>query len=436
MTTPALPEAFTRRIREQLGAEAALFLAAMEEPPLRGIRFHPGRALPPEMRPETDGPVPWEPNGAYLPEESDAGSRIAHAAGAYYIQEPGAMIPANVLDARPVERVLDLCSAPGGKATRIGQALQGDGLLVCNEPVFKRARILSENIEKTGIPNAVVTCAWPDRLAEKWPEGFDAVMVDAPCSGEGMFRRDPETRTEWSAEKAEGCAKRQRDILGAVALLVRPGGRLVYSTCTYNPAENEENAAWFLSRFPEFEPEAFSLPGIDGRNGMFTNFPHRNRGEGQFIAKFRKKGKAASRLPEDRSLPEPGREESVLFRNAFPFLPGPTRGFGNTLIHLDICPDLNGIQVIRAGLHLGEVKGKIAVPDHAAAMCFGPEDLPGTEVCAEDALRYLRGEEIRGDANGWTVVRYGGLPLGWGKAGNGVIKNHYPKGLRTNGLKP
>ena len=243
---PNLPEAFVSRMERQLGNELPAFLRSLEEAPVRGIRLNtlkpttgtdPFRKLP---------PVPWSREAYALPAESDAGSTILHEAGAFYLQEPGAMLPAAVLDAQPGEKVLDLCAAPGGKSTQIGTAMKGEGLLVCNEPVQKRTRILSGNIERIGLPNTIVTCAWPAQLADQWPEGFDAVMVDAPCSGEGMFRRVPESRREWSEEQARGCAQRQREILDSAARLVRPGGRLVYSTCTYNPEENERNADWFL----------------------------------------------------------------------------------------------------------------------------------------------------------------------------------------------
>ena len=208
------------------------------------------------------------------------------------------MIPAEVLQARPGEKILDLCAAPGGKSTQIGIAMGGAGLLIANEPVPKRAAVLSRNIERMGITNAIVISAWPEQLAEKWPGAFDAVMVDAPCSGEGMFRREPETRTEWSPEKAAGCVPRQRKILEAAAKLVRPGGRMVYATCTFNPAENEGQIRGFLEDHPEYTTETFLLPGIDGQEGMYTCWPHRIRGEGQFACLMRRAGDAPAVLPD------------------------------------------------------------------------------------------------------------------------------------------
>ena len=347
------------------------------------------------------------------------------------------MLPASVLDAKPGETVLDLCAAPGGKSTQIGISMRGEGLLVCNEPVPKRARILSSNIERIGLPHAIVTCAWPEQLAEKWPEGFDAVMVDAPCSGEGMFRRVPESRTEWGEEQAKGCAQRQREILNAAAGLVRPGGRLVYSTCTYHPEENGGNAEWFLKEHTEYEPEAFSLPGIDAPEGQFTCYPHRLRTEGQFAARFRKKGSGEAILPEDRSMPKANRNETAVLADAFPSFPAATHKLGNTLVCLEQqLPDLEGIRVLRTGLHLGEIRGKIAFPDHAAAMCINPPAVFTLDLNGTDACRYMAGETIEAEAEGWILLRYKGLNLGWGKGSSGIIRNHYPKGLRNYHLIP
>lgn len=431
-----LPDAFVERMRQQLGDEMPAFLSSLEETPARGIRLNPLKPTKAALRYTEAGSVPWETDGYMLPGESDAGSTILHAAGAFYIQEPGAMLPARVLDARPGEKILDLCAAPGGKTTQIGCAMRGEGLLVCNEPVPKRAQILSGNIERMGLPNTIVICEMPCRLAEKWPEGFDAVLVDAPCSGEGMFRRNPETRKEWTAAKAEGCAARQREILSAAAGLVRPGGRLVYSTCTYNPSENEENVRWFTGQYPAFHPEGFFIPGINAPDGMFTCYPHRLQGEGQFAALLRKDGEGTAFLPADRSLPKPDKTESKLFSSAFPSLPEPTHLFGKVMISMPEMPEVKGIRIFRAGLHLGEIRGKAAIPDHAAALCFRTSGIQAAELNADEAVRYASGEIIPGESAGWTMMRWKGLTIGWGKGSEGMIKNHYPKALRNQKLIP
>ena len=266
--SPALPPAFVSRMRAQLGEEADAYFAAMEMPCLRGLRLNPqkpvsGAAL--EAVGGVEEPVPWySALGRYLRNDSPAGTDPLHEAGAYYLQEPSAMAPVSVLSPRPGECVLDLCAAPGGKSTQIAAALAGEGLLVSNEPVPSRAKILSRNIERMGVPNALVVSAQPEALAARWGVLFDAVLVDAPCSGEGMFRRHPETRAEWNPASPAACAERQRRILGCAAAMLRPGGRLVYSTCTLSPEENEETVRWFLQEHPDFSAQPFSLPGDHG----------------------------------------------------------------------------------------------------------------------------------------------------------------------------
>ena len=430
-----LPEAFLQRVEGQLGSELPAFLHAMDDAPCRGIRFHPLRKLPADLlREDRIAPIPWEKNGWLLRRESNAGRVIFHEAGAYYLQEPGAMIPARVMNAQPGEILLDLCAAPGGKSTQMGIDMAGEGILVCNEPVPKRAQVLSRNLERMGIPNAVVTCAYPDQLARKWPEGFDGVMVDAPCSGEGMFRRQPETRQEWSAERARGCAQRQVDILDAAAGMVRPGGRLVYATCTWNPEENEEQVNAFVRRHPEFALAAFDLPGVHAPEGMFTCWPQRMAGEGQFAALLRKSGNGAAHLPAGKLL-RMSREEQAAFSGFGDGLPMPTGRLGTTLIHLPLLPDLQGIRTLRVGLHLGEIRGKTFIPDHAAALHFTPPAASCMDLGPEEAGLYLAGESLPGEAAGWVLMRYEGLVLGWGKGSEGRIRNHYPKGLRNARLR-
>ncbi len=436
------PEAFLSRLKGQLGDELPAFLRACEQPPLRGIRFFPDPEAETLFRGELEKPVPWAEHAWYLKTDSGAGQTIFHEAGAFYLQEPSAMLPAAVMAARAGEYILDLCAAPGGKSTQMGCDMRGQGLLVSNEPVPKRAQVLSRNVERMGLPHTLVTCAWPEALADRWPGAFDGVMVDAPCSGEGMFRRHPETRAEWSREKAAGCAERQADILEQAARLVRPGGRLVYATCTFHPAENEDQIARFLARHPDFSPESFRLPGVDGSSGMWTCWPHRCGGEGQFVARLRREGgedgpagKAIPRANGGRVL---SREEANCWRSMGLQLPEPTGRLGNMLCALPAAPDVRGLKVLRMGLQLGEFRGRHFIPDHALALCrFAPAaDPPArlTEVDAETALRYLAGEAIPGSLRGWTVLRYRGQRLGWGKGADGRIQNHYPRGLRNNRL--
>ena len=427
-----LPKAFTERMSRQLRNELPDFLHAMEKEPVRGIRMNPMKPFE-GMESYTCGePVPWTAGGYILPADSTAGATVFHEAGAFYLQEPAAMLPAEVLDPAPGERILDLCAAPGGKSTQIGLKMRGEGLLVCNEPVPKRAQILSRNIERMGIPNSIVTCMYPAEIPRSWNETFDGVLADAPCSGEGMFRRDPQTREEWSPEMSAGCAKRQREILEEAARLVRPDGRLVYSTCTYNPEENEETVYAFLQRHPEFETEAFRLDGAEGKNGMMLCLPHRIRGEGQFTALMRKKGSGAS-VKFSVPFTAAGRKEKELLAETVPGIPEPNAVFGTRLIRVPECPDMKGVRVLRAGLQIAEIRGKNAFPDHAAALaCFGNGGICTEAAGPEAAAAYIAGNEIPGAAKGWTLVTYRGLVLGWGKGSGGSIKNHYPKGLRKD----
>ena len=425
-----LPKDFAERMGRQLGDGLPDFLRAMEEAPVRGIRMN--RLKPFEgMAYYTAGErIPWAVDGYILPGESTAGATVFHEAGAFYLQEPAAMLPAEVLDPKPGERILDLCAAPGGKATQIGLKMKGEGLLIANEPIPKRAQILSRNTERMGIPHSVVTCMYPTEIPHSWDGVFDGVLVDAPCSGEGMFRRDPQTRTEWTPEAAAGCARRQGEILEAAAALVRPGGRLVYATCTYNPEENEETVRRFLQDHPEFEPEPFRLEGAAGENGMLLCLPHRMKGEGQFAALLRKKG-SGGEIRLSVPFARPAESEIRLLAEALPGLPEANAKIGNTLIRIPECPEMRGVRVLRAGLQIAEIRGKNPLPDHAAALRIpGNERVRQLALSAEETRKYLAGEEIPGDAKGWTLMTYRGLALGWGKGSGGAVKNHYPKGLR------
>ena len=437
----SLPEAFVSGMRRQLGQEADAFLAALEEPFQRGLRLNPRKPMmeAPEGILEE---VPWNPStGRNLAADIAAGLDPLHEAGAYYIQEPSAMAPVAVLAPKPGERVLDLCAAPGGKSTQIADGLAGEGLLVCNEPVPSRARILSRNIERMGVANALVVSAKPEKLAPLWEDVFDAALVDAPCSGEGMFRRHPETRTEWTAQSPEGCAGRQKGILDCAARMVRPGGRLVYSTCTFNLLENEGVIEDFLRHHPDWEAMAFTLPIGGGRTleapeGLLHLYPHQLRGEGHFVALLHRKGEASPTplLAASTALDVP--EKPMLqafgdFMHAFGFLPPPTAQLGDTLLSALELPPLKGIPVLRAGMQLGALKGRVFAPDHGLAMALNCQwEYPRIHLDRAGALRYQRGETLPTDCKGYVLVCYQGLTLGFGKGADGQLKNHYPKGLR------
>lgn len=428
------PPAWIEQLKPLLGGQLPDFLESLRQPPARGVRMRPG--LPP--LPEAQEAIPWAENGWYLPLDSDAGSRPLHEAGAYYLQEPSAMAAAAALHPRPGERVLDLCAAPGGKSTQLAAYMAGEGLLVCNEPVPARAKVLSRNMERMGVKNSVVVSALPESLSPLWPGYFDGILVDAPCSGEGMFRRHPETRQEWTPASPAGCAQRQQHILRHAAGMLRPGGRMVYSTCTLNETENEGVIRAFLRENPAFRLIPFQLPGLPGCGGMLRLWPHQIRGEGHFVALMEKQAASSSNgplTPRPAPLPAPGKAETALamdfLKRHMASFPLPNADFAGHLAAVPAdMPPLKGIRVLRAGLHLGEIRGRVFLPDHALALAC-PTLCP-LAVDAREAAAYQRGEglPVPEDRKGFCVPTLDGLSLGWGKAVDGLLKNHYPKGLR------
>ena len=438
-----LPDPFLVNMKEMLGGEFPAFLSALEEPPALALRLNPKRAdAEAAAQAYTDGPVPWERRGRYLSQSGALrpGSSIAHAAGAFYMQEASAMASAAVLDAQPGERVLDLCAAPGSKSTQIAAAMGDAGLLVSNDPEPDRARSLAGNLERMGAANAIVVSALPEKLAARWPEYFDAVLTDAPCSGEGMFRRDPASRAEWSPAAPEGCAKRQAEILDRAAQLLRPGGRLIYSTCTFNSLENEGSVRAFLARHPDFTFENFNLPGAGAsREGMLRLLPHCLRGDGHFVAKLRKAG-ATPLAAQDRPIRvdrETAEQLRALEREACS-LPEAIRSMQPFMLRDRLycrpwgSPPLDGLRVVSPGLCLARVGRSHIEPEYALAMALPPELAHRYALLDESqALAWLRGEAIPMEGQrGWTLALYHNLPLGWGKLSDGMLKNHLPKGLR------
>ncbi|MDO4866277.1 MAG: RsmB/NOP family class I SAM-dependent RNA methyltransferase [Clostridia bacterium] len=441
-----LPEEFQENMQRLLGDECSAFLRALEDPPALALRLNPKRtAAEAAALPFTEAAVPWAALGRYLRSGEDVkpGSSVAHAAGAFYIQEASAMASAAVLDARPGERVLDLCAAPGGKSTQIAAAMADSGLLVSNDPEPQRARALAGNLERMGAMNAVVTSALPEQLSARWPaDFFDAILVDAPCSGEGMFRRDPESRAEWKPASPEGCARRQAGILDHAAKLLRPGGRLVYSTCTFNDLENEGSVLGFLARHPDFHPEDFELPGVGASaRGMLRLLPHRVRGDGHFVARLRREAGESSAKPLDAPVPKADREAVRLLEAlarevcALPeALSGMTPFIQGDRLYCAprSTPPLTGLRVTAPGLCLLKIGRNHLEPDHALAMALPPEcAYRRAELDDHQARAWLRGEavELEGE-KGWTLALYRGMPLGWGKRSGTTLKNHLPKGLR------
>ena len=304
MNLEQLPQEFLERMEHMLGEEYPAFLQSYEEPRKFGLRVNTMKISVEEFQrlaPFHLTPIPWIPNGFYYEREDDPARHPFYYAGLYYLQEPSAMTPASVLPVMPGEHVLDLCAAPGGKATALGAKLAGEGLLVANDISASRAKALLKNLEIFGIRNSFVTNAYPAKLAEQFAGAFDKILVDAPCSGEGMFRKDLANARVWSLEKVKECAKTQHEIIRQAVSMLRPGGLLLYSTCTFSPEENEQTIASLLQEHPElqlvelpwYEGFAHGRPELADGNPELTKcvriFPHRMAGEGHFLALLYKK---------------------------------------------------------------------------------------------------------------------------------------------------
>lgn len=497
-----LPEKFLERMQNMLGEEYPAFLESLSGKRYRALRINPLKAEIQEGKeklPFVLSPVPWTKNGFYYEEEEQPGKHPYHEAGLYYIQEPSAMAPVPCLmeertsaaaipeqqedvsaaaipeqqeEPATPERVLDLCAAPGGKSTQIAEYMWGRGMLITNEIHPQRAKILSENIERMGISNAIVLNETPESLSKKFIAFFDRILVDAPCSGEGMFRKNDNAGEEWSEENVALCAERQDGILDCAATMLRPGGRLVYSTCTFAPAEDEGSISRFLETHPDFclEKEERLMP-------------HKVKGEGHFLAVLHRGTKDISAERQTA-----GTEKSIALKDCKEFLdfakealtiPAEELTAGKILLRFGEqlylapaeTPSLRGLKVLRPGLHLGTVKKNRFEPSHALALFLKKEQaVNGINLsCDGTAVRkYLEGQTLTigegcdvemadimtrgrtaaeqadtitregrsaGQADvsmpkGWCLVCVDGYSLGWGKAAGAVLKNHYPKGLR------
>ncbi len=425
-----LPEVFLKRMEAQLGEEFQQYLQSLERPRAVALRFHPEKAA---KVPFLADPVPWEPLGYYYDPTARPGLHPYHEAGVYYLQEASAMSAVALLDPQPGEKVCDLCAAPGGKSTQIAGRLKGEGFLLSNEWSPKRAKILSQNMERMGVSNALVTNETVQNLVRYLPGFFDRVLIDAPCSGEGMFRKEEAAITDWSQETVEMCARRQAEILDAGAALLRPGGRLVYSTCTFAPEENEQAIAAFLQRNPDFSPEAVEAPWFTpAGQGQFRLWPHKLLGEGHFAAVLRKAGEAPAEgaFCPGQKLPK----EWLSFAKELDIrLPaGKAVLFGQNLYWApEELPELKGLKVLRPGLELGEVKKDRFQPAHALALWLS--DCGNTVSFPADSAQikaYLHGEVLPSAVRGWCQVQVDGFGIGWAKGDGNQLKNHYPKGLR------
>ncbi|MEE1257147.1 MAG: RsmB/NOP family class I SAM-dependent RNA methyltransferase [Lachnospiraceae bacterium] len=511
-----LPQEFEKRMQDMLGEAYPAFLHSYEENKYQALRVNPWKAETQELLEKSSfhlKSVPWELNGYYYESDDQPGKHPWHEAGVYYIQEPSAMAPAAYLEAKPGEKILDLCAAPGGKTTQIASYMKGEGILVCNEIHPARAKILAENVERMGIPNAMVTNESPQKLAEIFEEYFDRILVDAPCSGEGMFRKNEEACEEWSLENVRICAERQDEILDCAHTMLRPGGRIVYSTCTFAPAENEGSMARFLIRHPEYElleiplyqgmergVPAWSYTHGNEGNGISAEaveamhiertirlWPHKLQGEGHYLAVLQKKGevpqgyegflaygkecgtqpdmtlrgngaknKKADRNENKKSFGNKNSqgnkksqgnkaiegirlylefEQDTLKKSVLDREHGGFLTFGDQLYLIPKgMPAVQGLKVLRPGLHLGTIKKERFEPSHALALYLHEEEVKRVMLLTKNepqAQAFINGQTMNYDGEkGWHLIMVDGYSLGWGKLAGQVMKNHYPKGLR------
>lgn len=434
-----LPEKFIERMSGELPEnEREAFFAVYERSGFeKGLLINALKINADEFEKITnltlDGAVPWNENARYVKNEKVGGDPY-HAAGLYYMQEPSAASVAPKAEVKSGERVLDLCAAPGGKTASLAAGMQGGGVLVCNEPVRMRAQILLSNIERLGVKNAVVLNAYPEEICDFFAEYFDKIVTDAPCSGEGMFRKNAEeARREWSEDNVKACAARQAKILDCAAKMLSGGGRLVYSTCTFSREEDEEQTRAFLGRHAEFK--LISEEKI---------LPHKARGEGHYCAVFEKTSGGRRDLPVQKS--NISRQTQSLFDDFCLKTFGEKKKYclyenGGAVYAL---PEnrfaWHGLKILRCGVKLGETTKNRFEPAHAFALSLRRGEAKNAislDYDDERVLKYLRGEEIAADGfetvSGWCVVCVNGFPIGWGKASSGAVKNHLPHGLRLLG---
>ncbi|MED0678041.1 RsmB/NOP family class I SAM-dependent RNA methyltransferase [Aneurinibacillus thermoaerophilus] len=460
-----IPEAFSNRMKKWLEPdEYQAFIASYDNMRAQGLRVNRLKICPDSFVQRVDwqlDPVPWTEDGFYYPDTFRPAKHPYYHAGLYYIQEPSAMAPAAILNPQPGEKVLDLCAAPGGKTTQLAAAMKGKGILVVNDNNPNRVKALVKNVELYGVTNAIVTNEIPDRLAEVFPGYFDRILVDAPCSGEGMFRKEPDMVKSWSEQAIEMCCGMQHDILKGAARMLRPGGWLLYSTCTFAPEENEQMIAKFLDEHPDFlvvpiplyegwehgRPEWTLNAGADSRiSGTARLWPHRVRGEGHYLALLQKRKDAVATsfseyTPEKKWKRKELESFYVFVKETLPQWKGLVSGEFAVTMHEDRVflspvglPSLKPLRLARQGWLLGTVKKNRFEPSQAFAMGLVKEDAARViDFAADDpdVIRYVKGETVmRQVGKGWVLVCVDGFPLGWAKGAGNMLKNMYSAGWR------
>lgn len=446
-----LPKEFVERMKILLGDEYESYERAINQPHVKAFRVNTEKislADFEKINPFGNERIPYVENGYYL-EFDKIGNHPFHHAGMIYVQEPAAMAPAECVDIAPDSYVLDICAAPGGKSTQLKSKLNEHGLLVSNEIIPSRCKILTGNIERLGFKNCVTTCMDSARLATVFPDTFDVIMVDAPCSGEGMFRKEQIAVDEWSQENVNNCAVRQREILENAAKCLKSGGTIIYATCTFSLEENEMTVDNFLKTHPEFEiipatervqknsSDGIKFDGCKCENIHFARrfYPHKNRGEGQFMAVLRHNGE---KITSKYYTQKKNKKIDHVLQN---FLDDTLESYnkddivfyGDTPVFFSGDIEIKKGNAFMCGVTIGEIKKNYVLPHHQLFMAMGCNFKRKIELApdGDDIIKYLHGEEINTNiSDGWAVVTVCGVSVGGTKVSNGRAKNHYPKGLR------
>lgn len=450
-----LPEQFKKRMNTLLGDEYELYEKSLSDTPQRAFRVNTDKISIEDfekINPFGGEKIPYVKNGYYF-DYDKIGNHPYHHAGLIYVQEPAAMAPAECIEINPDWHILDMCAAPGGKSVQLKNNLGENGVLVSNEIIPSRCKILTGNIERLGLKNVITTCLDTFKLAENFPETFDLIMVDAPCSGEGMFRKEEIAVSEWSYENVLKCAKRQKEILENAVSCLKKGGYIVYATCTFSLEENEMMINDFLNNHPEFEiipvksevaknsSDGIKFDGCSTENIKYARrfYPHKNRGEGQFMAVLHnteeytqntfKKPLTCDKI--DKLITDFLNDtlityncEAIKTKNGNPIFFTPDFNIGK-------------INPFSMGVAIGEIRKNYLMPHHQFFTSFGDVFKRKINLSSEskDLYRYLSGEEITAECeNGWAVVTVDGYAIGGAKVVSGMAKNHYPKGLRIKNI--
>ena len=459
----ALPQAFLHRMKDMLGDDFEPFLAAYEQPRTYGLRVNTAKISCEEFEqivPFEVKKIPWVSNGYFYNEDVRPSRCALYQAGLYYLQEPSAMTPASRI---PVEYVLDMCAAPGGKATAVGSALKGEGLLVANDISTTRARALLRNLELFGIPNLFVSNEKPEKMVKNFPEFFHKIILDAPCSGEGMFRKEEALAKDWTPKKSEELSRIQKQLCLNAADMLQPGGQMLYSTCTFAPCEDEQIISWLLRERPELslismeDYEGFSTGNPEWGDGnpqlkkCVRIFPHKMQGEGHFLALLQKEGTAgpsAGTSKTSRLAADVRKYMEEFFREiGLKTLDGQEFDWNRVEVRADkvyylpsVSYNFRGLTFIRNGLYLGDLKKNRFEPAQPLALAFRKNEAEAVISLSVDdprLERYLKGEtltiepEEAAHSKGWHLLCVEGYPLGFGKLVNGTLKNKYPAGWRV-----